>query len=493
MLASRTAAGQALRGRALWAAFAAATTGTFMVNVDASVVNVALPVLAHRFLLPVTILQWAITAYLLVITGTLPLVGRLADSLGRKEVFVAGIAAFTLGSILSALAPDFAVLVAARAFQGLGGATIQANVMAIVALLFPRERRGQALGLIGSVVAAGTLFGPPLGGLLTATWGWRSIFWINVPIGLWGVWASWHYLPRFPRDPAHPLPSLDWAGAAWFLAAVTALQLGLSLLHSPRGWALTALAAGLTALFVRREARAARPLVPPSVFRNPPFTLNLLAGLDYFMLLMFPAFLLPIYLGQVLHLPVGLIGLLMTPQALLMIVVSPWGGRLADRIGVLWPARAGLLLFAAADLGFVLLPGRHAGVWPVLILLALVGVAAGLFSSPNNSAVLGSVPPRDLGLGSSLLAIQRNLGRSLGVALASILLSLIWMAHGLSPDLSPRYPHYAAWFLMAFKGVFLAGAALAAAGLVLVRTPPYAHAARREPEPGTGSPRSARS
>ncbi len=152
-------------GRALWLSFAAATTGTFMVNVDASVVNVALPVLQHQFAVSIETLQWVVTAYLLVITGLLPVTGRVADALGRREVFLVGMATFVAGSGLSALGPSFLVLVWARAVQALGGATIMANVMAIIVLVFPVEKRGQALGLIGSVVAAGTLAGPPLGGI----------------------------------------------------------------------------------------------------------------------------------------------------------------------------------------------------------------------------------------------------------------------------------------------------------------------------------------
>lgn len=167
---------QVLSGRALWLSFAAATTGTFMVNLDSSVVNVALPVMQHQFSLSIETLQWVITAYLLVITALLPVTGRLADALGRRAIFLAGIATFVAGSLFSAMAPTFLMLVLARGFQAVGGATIMANVMAIIALVFPLDKRGQALGLIGSVVAAGTLAGPPLGGILTAWLGWRSTF-----------------------------------------------------------------------------------------------------------------------------------------------------------------------------------------------------------------------------------------------------------------------------------------------------------------------------
>ena len=183
-----------------------------MVNLDSSVVNVALPMLQHQFSVSIESLQRVITAYLLVITGLLPVTGRIADAVGRRKVFLVGIATFTAGSLLGAISPTFTLLVLARAFQGLGGAIIMANVMAIITVIFPLDKRGQAFGLIGSVVAAGTLAGPPLGGILTAWLSWRSIFWINLPVGIWGLWGSWHYLPHFAPDQGFTLNI--WTGPA---------------------------------------------------------------------------------------------------------------------------------------------------------------------------------------------------------------------------------------------------------------------------------------
>lgn len=459
-----------LSGRALWLSFAAATTGTFMVNVDSSVVNVALPVLQKAFMLPIATLQWIVTAYLLVITGILPVAGRIADWLGRRDVFLFGIAIFTLGSVACATSPDFWVLVAARVFQGFGGATIMANVMAIIALIFPSDQRGRALGLIGSVVAAGTLAGPPLGGILTALYGWRSIFWINLPVGIWGLWGAWRYLPRFPRDTSIHWRTMDWTGVALFMTSTSFLQFSLANLHRPLGWALLGLTALSTWLFIRAESTVNHPLVPLRLFRNRVFSRNMIAGLAYWVLMMYPAFLIPFYLREELHLPVGLIGLSLVPQAIAMIIISPWGGRMADQHGVLRPGRIGLGFFLVADLAFGLLPA-HPPLAVIWFLLALIGIGAGLFSSPQNSAVLNTVTKPDMGLASSLLATQRNLGRAIGVAFASIILSLVWMAYGLGPTPPHNNPLYAHWFLLGFRGVFFSGVLFAFIGFVTFTAP----------------------
>ncbi len=460
-----------LEGRALWLSFAAATTGTFMVNLDSSVVNVALPVLQHQFALSIETLQWVITAYLLVITGLLPVTGRIADALGRRQIFIAGIALFVAGSLFSALAPNFIVLVLARAFQALGGATIMANVMAIIALVFPLEKRGQALGLIGSVVAAGTLAGPPLGGLLTAWLGWRSIFWINLPIGLWGLWGSWRFLPRFAPDGNSPLNRLDWTGAVWFIMLTSLLEFGLANWHRVWGMGLLALDAVALYGFIRWEGSREYPLIPLRLFRIQAFSKNLISGMAYWVLMMFPAFLLPFYLRYELHLPVSLIGVSLVPQALTMIVVSPLGGKWLDRSGVLLPGRIGIGLLMLADALFALLP-RHAPLWSVWAILVAVGAGAGLYSSPNNAAALDSVETGDTGLASSLLATQRNLGRAVGVAFASILLSVVWMVHGLGPTPSHTAPQYSLWFYWAFRGAFAASLAIGAVGLATLTSPP---------------------
>ncbi|MCY0881891.1 MAG: MFS transporter [Firmicutes bacterium] len=458
-----------LSGRALWLSFAAATTGTFMVNVDASVVNVALPTMQHQFALPIATLQWVVTGYLLIITGILPVMGQLADRLGRSRIFVAGIGIFTLGSLFSALSPTFTLLVISRIFQGLGGAIIQANVMAIVTMTFPANQRGKALGMIGSVVAAGTLAGPPIGGILTGAFGWPSIFWINIPVGLWGLWGSYHYLPKIAPEPSVAKTPFDWNGALLFLGGVALIQFGLADLHQWIGMALVAAAAVVVWFFIWWEKRMKKPLVPLRLFAVPAFSSNMIAGIMYWILMMFPAFLLPFFLRTEMHLSEGLIGLSLVPQAAVMVLVSPIGGQLADRYGILLPARLGLVVFAVVDSTMALFTTAQTSLWFIWVLLGFQGLAAGLFTSPNNTAMISSVPRKDTGMASSLIASQRNMGRALGVGLSAELLSLIWVIHGLGANPSQTSPSYPHWFLMAFHGVFLIGVLFAAIGWITTK------------------------
>jgi len=472
-----------LQGRALWLSFAAATTATLMVNLDGTVVNVALPVMQHEFALPVGTLQWVVTAYLLANVGVLPLTAQVADWFGRGRLFTLGLLGFTAGSVGSALAPSFAVLLAARVLQGLSGAIMQGNVMAIVALTFPQGQRGRVLGLIGAVVAAGNLAGPPLGGVLTALFGWRSVFWINLPVGLWGVWASYRYLPHFARHLDLSPATFDWMGSLLFFATVTLIEFGLTELPAPAALPLLAFAAAGVAVFLLRERRALHPIVPLRLFAIPPFWRNIVAGLIYWVLLMAPAFLLPFYLENVLRQPMAVVGVSLAPQALVMILVSPIGGRIADRVGVVAPARAGLACFAIADLGFALWPGGPP-LFAVWLLSGLVGLAAGLFNAANNTATLNSVTQQDTGLASGLMATQRNLGRIVGVAVAAMGLTVYWLIAAGTANPSHSSPAYPGLFLAAFRAVFLIMPALAVVAIVATKDPVGRGRARREAAAG---------
>jgi EmrB/QacA subfamily drug resistance transporter len=455
--------------RALWLGFAAATTGTLMVNVDATIVTVVMPQLQHDFALPLPTLQWAVTAYVLVITGLLPLGERLTTHVGRRRMLVIGLMAFTLGSVLAGLSPSFGALVVARMIQGIGGAVIQVNVMAIIALTFPAARRGQALGTIGSVVAAGSLAGPALGGLLTQFFTWRSIFWVNLPIGIVGMWAVRRYLPYFPPDRSVGLRRIDWTGAGLFIAATAALQFGLSDPLTGLGVVCLAGAAPAIWLFVRAEQRHPRPLIRLALFRITTFWHNVASGLTFYVLMMFPSFLLPFYLQVVLREPMWVVGLSLLPQAVMTFLVSPVGGRIADRRGVLLPGRLGFTLFAVA--GLVLAVPAHVPLAVVWLVSALTGAAAGLVMAPNNSAILDSVPRADTGIASAIIATQRNLGRNIGTALAVLIPSMYWIAVGAGAAPSGGAPGYPHLFQAAFRVVFSSTPLIALAGMVLMRAP----------------------
>lgn len=440
-----------------------------MVNIDSTIVNVVMPQLQREFALPLGRLQWAVTSYLLVITGLLPLGEQFTEHVGRRRMLVIGLGAFTLGSVLAGLAPGFTTLVVARMIQGVGGAIIQVNVMAIVALTIPPAQRGQALGMIGSVVAAGTLAGPALGGLLTQFFSWRSVFWVNIPIGLVGMWAAARYLPYFPPGRSLAWRRIDWVGAALFVTAAACLQFGLSDPQTLLGGLMIAAAAVTIWAFVRVEQRHPRPLITLALFRITAFWRNLTAGLAFYVLMMFPSVLLPFYLQIVLDQPMWVVGLSLLPQAGMTFLTSPLGGRLADRRGTLLPSRLGFSLFVLADLTLAL-PGRLplALIW---VVSALTGTAAGLVMAPNNSAILASVPRSSTGVTSAIIVTQRNLGRNIGTALAVLIPSTYWIATGAGAAPSSTAAAYPGQFEAAFRVVFLIAPMVALMGAALMHAP----------------------
>jgi EmrB/QacA subfamily drug resistance transporter len=455
--------------RALYLTLAAAASGTFVINLDATIVTIVLPSMQDAFGLPFSTVQWAVTAYLLVIAGLLPLGEQLTVQIGRRRVLVLGLGAFTVGSALAALSPVFGLLILARVVQGLGAAMIQVNVMAIVALTFPKARRGQALGLIGSVVAAGTLAGPSIGAGLSAAFGWRAVFWATVPVGVLGMVAMRRYIPSFPADRSHRFRENDWTGAALFLVATALLQLGLSQAQSRSGLVLLLAAALVLTGFLAAERRHRHPLIELALFRVAAFSRNLASGFLVYALLMFPAFLLPFYIELVLHQPTWVVGLSLVPQAVAGLVVAPLGGRMADRTGVLGPIRLGFGLLALADLA-VAVPAVLP-LWAVWALSAATGVAGGLIMAPNNTAILGSVPRAATGLASAVIATQRNLGRNVGTAVAALVPALYWMSVGAGAAPAADSAGYPALFGAGFRVSFVVAGVLALLGPLLAHAP----------------------
>ena len=453
-----------VEGAARWLVLFSITTGTFMANVDSTAVTVALPTMAREFDVRLDALQWVLTAYLLTITAILPLFGRLADMVGRKRVLNTGLVLFVIGSLVVALAPTFPVLIASRALQGVGASMFMATIMATAVSSFPPGQRGRVLGLISSMVAAGTLLGPPLGGILTDAYGWRSIFLINLPIGLLGAVGTFVFVPRHTGS-GGGIRSLDLPGATLFATFVTGLLLGLG--RGPAsGWAspevvglLTGAGAAL-ALFVLRERRTSRPLIDLTLLRRRVFGLGILAAFLYFTLLTITPFLFPLYLQEVLGWSTSSTGLVMTLQAVAMLVVSPLSGWWSDRAGSRLPALAALTLLGSAMAAAAFL-GADPPVWVIGGLLALLGVGPGMFNSPNNSAIMGDVAAERIGTANGVISTTRNLGRAVGVAVVAI-------GYQAFAGTSATAGVPAATFLDGFRGVLFIGAALAVVALVAV-------------------------
>ena len=452
-------------GMARWLILASITTGTFMSNVDAAAVTVAMPTMAREFGVGLDALQWVITGYFLTITAVLPVFGRLADIFGRKRVLNTGLAIFVVASLLVALAPTFPLLTAARVLQALGASMFMATTMATAVTVFPPSERGRVLGLLASVVAAGTVVGPGVGGLLTDAFGWRSIFLVNVPVGLLGAIGTLVFLPadRPARD--RTPKGFDVLGAVLFAGFSSSLLLGLGT-GPGAGWTsrttlgLLAAAVAFLALFAVQERRSAGPVIDLRLFRRRVFGLGNVAAFLSFLLMLFPAVLFPIYLHEVMGWSLGTTGLLMTLQAVTMLLVSPAAGWWSDRVGSRRPALVALGVTILAMLGSVFL-GPGSPVWLIGLVLALFGVGLGLFLSPNNSAVIGDLGRERAGTAGAILATVRNFGKAVGVAVAVLLYSA-FAGTAATVGVEPGV------LLAGFRGAFVVGAALAGVALVAV-------------------------
>ncbi|MEI7704169.1 MAG: MFS transporter [Deltaproteobacteria bacterium] len=408
--------------RSPWVGFSAVSVGVFMATLDGSIVNVALPAIRSHFGSTIGGVEAVVSVYLLVLSATMLAAGRLGDVLGRRRVFTGGMLLFTLGSGLCGVSWSLPVLVVARAVQALGAAAMMSMGPAVVTSIFPREKRGQALGAVSSVVAAGLTAGAPVGGAILSFASWHAIFLVNLPVGVAGaIWAS-RVLPD-ERDEARP--PFDLPGAAWL---VVALATGIGALEmAPRSgrWAAALLATAVVAAFVLRrvERNQTAPLVDPELLGNRTISLGLLAAVLSYAAIFHQTLLSPFFLSDVKGLSQAGLAATLTVVPISLMISSPLSGWISDRYGPRVPQvvggvaiAAGLAWLASAD-GSTPMPSIVAG-------LVLEGVGMGFFQPPNNSTVMGVLPPAKLGSGGGLLATSRNVGMVVGVATGGALFEL---------------------------------------------------------------------
>lgn len=397
----------------------ALAVGTFMSALDTSAVTVAIASIQKDLSASLASVEWIVTAYLLVISSLLLTFGRLADIRGHKKVYVSGFATFTLCSLLCGLAPNIAVLIAARTLQALGAAMMFSSSSAIVTANIPAERRGKAFGVIAIAVACACCVGPVIGGLLVASLGWRSVFFVNVPIGVVGTFLA---LAKIPRDERHEAQPFDGPGAVLVFVALFLILLPLDLSAS-NGFPLPVFAASmilglvLFAAFIVRERRTAYPMLDLSLFNNKVFSASLAACTCNFAAQFMMAFIAPYYFQSIRVMSPALTGLLYMPMPLATMLVAPASGSFSDRHDSRMVSSVGMALMAIA-LFLLAFLDTATPYWYVIVAMTLAGIGSGMFQSPNNSAVMGCAPAGKRGMASGTLATTRNVGMVLGVALS---------------------------------------------------------------------------
>lgn len=398
--------------------------GAFMGQLDASIVTLAVPSIRTDMNAPLSQVEWVALIYLLVLVGSISAIGRLADMLGRKLLYVYGFALFTLASLACGLAPDITWLLMARAVQAVGAAMLQANSVALIRTSMPAGKLGKAIGLQGAAQAVGLAMGPSVGGLLIGAGGWRWVFFVNIPAGIIGMLLGWFLLPR-TRVKA-PRTGMDWLGLVLLMPAVGALLLALSE-ASRLGFgslvvlALLAASLILFLFFVLRERRTAHPLVDLSLFRAGTFSRGISTGLLSYLMLFGILFVTPLYLESAHSLPSAQAGLLLTVLPVALALVAPVAGLIADRFGVRVPTSAGMGLTVAA---LVILGLSSGNLWAMGAALAVMGLGLGLFTPANNAAVAAAGHDHQAGMVSGVLNMTRGVGTSLGVAFGAVAYSL---------------------------------------------------------------------
>lgn len=387
-------------------------------SIGTSIANVSLPTLAQAFDASFQQVQWVVIAYLVAITTVIASVGRLGDMTGRRRLLLIGVGLFTVASVLCGVAHTLWLLIAGRAAQGLGAAIMMALTMAFVGETVPKSQVGSAMGLLGTMSAIGTALGPSLGGMLISEFGWRTIFLINLPLGLLIFLLAHRFLPVDPSRQAVDRVGFDHAGTLLLALALAAYTLAMTIgrgSFGTRNMALLAVALLGAGLFLLVEARTEAPLIRLTMFRNPLLSASLTMSALVSTVMMATLVVGPFYLSRTLGLNAALIGLVLSVGPLFAALTGVPAGRLADRLGPQRMTVLGLLGIATGAFLLSVIPATL-GVYGYTAPLMVITVGYALFQTANNTAVMTNTRPEERGVVSGLLNLSRNLGLITGAS-----------------------------------------------------------------------------
>ncbi len=409
--------GRQLTASVRWA-LASLSLTMLLSSLGTSIANVGLPTLATAFKASFQDVQWIVLAYLLAITTLIVGVGRLGDLIGRRRLMLAGLILFTAASVLCGLASGLWTLIAARAVQGFGAAIMMALTMAMVGEAVPKEKAGSAIGLLGTMSAIGTALGPSLGGLLIAGFGWRAMFFINLPLGLLAWFLVSRHVPVDRQPSTTERPRFDIPGTLALALTLGAFSLAMTIGKGGFGRLnlalLLAAAAGL-GLFARIESSAAAPLVRLGMFRNPVLSGGFAMSMLVTTVVMATLVVGPFYLSGALALDAARVGLVMSCGPIVAALTGVPAGRGVDRFGPRRISVAGLVAMAVGSASLAIFPTRY-GVPAYVLPLMVITAGYALFQAANNTAVLADSRPDQRGVISGLLNLSRNLGLITGAS-----------------------------------------------------------------------------
>jgi EmrB/QacA subfamily drug resistance transporter len=399
-----------------------ATIASFSTPFISAAISIALPTIGSEFHTDAILLSWIPTSFLLVAAMFAVPFGRIADIHGMKKIFTYGMIIFTVASLLSALAPSAIDLIIFRILQGVGSAMIFVTALAIITSIFPPQERGKAIGINIAAVYFGLSMGPVLGGFLTYYFGWRSLFYILVPLGLlvlilvqWKLKGEWA---------ACRGEKFDLTGSILYSVMLVLIMYGFSTLPSILGILLVILGAVGLVAFIKWELRVDSPVLDMKLFfKNTTFAFANMAALLNYSATFAVTFLLSLYLQYIRGFAVQDAGFILVAQPILMVIVTPIAGRLSDKYDPRIIATIGMIIVTLGIFGFVFL-STTTSLEYIIISLIILGLGFGLFSSPNTNSIMGSVERRFYGVASATVSTMRLIGQTMSMGIALLIFAL---------------------------------------------------------------------
>ena len=431
-----------------WWALASVATGTLVTVADMGEVNVAMPTIADEFSSNLSTVQWLATGHLVATSALLMPMGRLSDMIGRKKVYLWGLMIFTLGSLLAAFAPNLPLLIMCRIFQGMGVGLVHGNQMAIMTSIFPAEERGKALGMHMTLVGSALIIGPAIGGILIDAFGWRSVFLLNLPLGILCTLAPFLILDENRVTQTRvkaTLGDFDFLGSFLSSAVLVLMVMGLANPFSLGYLAANGLPLGTASLlifacvlflavFVLWETRARTPMLDLALFKISIFSIGVAARCFSFVVAAPVLFLMTFFLQGVAGYTAGQTGLIMMSIAVGMVIMGPVAGRLSDRYGPRPFTVGGALM---SMIGLLILSQIHGDTPLPIIMLGILLQSSGMgtFTAPNASSILSGAPRRAYGVVAGFVQLIRTGSTVTGIALATLVITAAMSTAGLDTTL----------------------------------------------------------
>lgn len=433
------------------------TVGSSLTPFMGSSIAIALPSIGHDMAMDAILLGWVATAYILASAMFLVPIGRIADIYGRKKIFTFGMITYTAASLLSAISTSAAMLISFRVLQGIGGAMVFSTSVAILTSVFPPQERGRVLGIYAGAVYIGLLVGPFVGGLLTQHLGWRSIFWINVPLGLLMVaLILWKLKGEWAEAKGE---KFDFVGSIIYSLMLIAIMYGFTMLPEMSGAVLILAGALGIVAFLKWENRVEHPVLNTSLFRkNRVFALSNLAAFINYSATFAVGFLMSLYLQYIKGLTPQNAGLVMVASPVIQAIFSPIAGRLSDKIEPRIVSSAGMGIVVIGLILFIFLE-MNTSLWYIIAGLIIFGFGFALFTSPNTNAVMSSVEKKSYGIASATVATSRQLGMVFSMGMVMMIFAVHIGRVQITPEYYPDFlssvnTAFSIFAVLCFGGVF---------------------------------------